>query len=139
MDNSKPKIYIPLNVAKELLKFLFLYATFMVGFATSFHILRGETYPEYFGDPLSSFMTTFAMMIGELNYVDLVTNVSCFLYFKLLLLILESKTSLISQKKIKTDHLQGLRSRFIKVDVDYYCLGKSFKKGCFFITKIKES
>ena len=66
------------NVAKELLKFLFLYATFMVGFATSFHILRGETYPEYFGDPLSSFMTTFAMMIGELNYVDLVTNVSFF-------------------------------------------------------------
>ena len=50
----------------------------MVGFATSFHILRGETYPEYFGDPLSSFMTTFAMMIGELNYVDLVTNVSFF-------------------------------------------------------------
>ena len=52
----------------------------MVGFATSFHILRGETYPEYFGDPLSSFMTTFAMMIGELNYVDLVTNVSFFTY-----------------------------------------------------------
>ena len=51
----------------------------MVGFATSFHILRGETYPEYFGDPLSSFMTTFAMMIGELNYVDLVTNVSFFI------------------------------------------------------------
>ena len=50
----------------------------MVGFATSFHILRGEAYPEYFGDPLSSFMTTFAMMIGELNYVDLVTNVSFF-------------------------------------------------------------
>ena len=66
------------NVAKELLKFLFLYATFMVGFAASFHILRGKTYPEYFGDPLSSFMTTFAMMIGELNYVDLVTNVSFF-------------------------------------------------------------
>ena len=64
-----------MNVTKELLKFLFLYATFMVGFATSFHILRGDTYPEYFGDPLSSFMTTFAMMIGELNYVDLVTNV----------------------------------------------------------------
>ena len=52
----------------------------MVGFATSFHILRGETYPEYFGDPLSSFMTTFAMMIGELNYVDLVTNVSFFIF-----------------------------------------------------------
>ena len=67
------------NVAKELLKFLFLYATFMVGFAASFHILRGETYPEYFGDPLSSFMTTFAMMIGELNYVDLVTNVRLFI------------------------------------------------------------
>ena len=53
----------------------------MVGFAASFHILRGETYPEYFGDPLSSFMTTFAMMIGELNYVDLVTNVSSFILF----------------------------------------------------------
>ena len=63
------------NVAKELLKFLFLYATFMVGFGTSFHSLRGDAYPQYFGDPLSSFMTTFAMMIGELNYVDLITNV----------------------------------------------------------------
>ena len=63
------------NVAKELLKFLLLYSIFMMGFATSFHILRGDIYPDFFGNPLSSFMTTFAMMIGELNYGDLITNV----------------------------------------------------------------
>ena len=53
----------------------------MVGFATSFHILRGHEYPDFFGNPLSSFMTTFAMMIGELNYGDLITNVSFFHQF----------------------------------------------------------
>ena len=64
------------NVAMELLKFLLLYATFMIGFAISLHILRGELYPIYYGDPLSSFMTTFAMMIGELNFGDLIVDVS---------------------------------------------------------------
>jgi flagellar biosynthesis protein FlhB len=48
----------------------------MIGFAISFHILRGSIYPFLFGDPFSSFMTTLSMMIGELNFADLISDVS---------------------------------------------------------------
>ena len=57
------------RVTRELLKFLFLYASCIIGFALCFHIVTGHL-ESYFPDPLTSFVTTLAMMVGELNYRD---------------------------------------------------------------------
>ena len=64
------------GVTKGLLKFLLLYTTFLVGFSMCFHILSGTSQSVYFDNPLTSFMTTLTMMIGELNYVDIAVDVS---------------------------------------------------------------
>ena len=64
------------GVTKELLKFLTLYTTCLIGFVMAFHILNGYSHPELFQDPLTSLMTILVMMVGEINYGDFINNVS---------------------------------------------------------------
>lgn len=68
------------GVTKGLLKFLLLYTTFLVGFSMCFHILSGSVGSVYFDNPLTSFMTTLTMMVGELNYVDVAVDVSKYIH-----------------------------------------------------------
>ena len=46
------------GVTKELLIFLSIYSTSLVGFALAFHVLCGSSHGQLFGDPLSSLITT---------------------------------------------------------------------------------
>ena len=63
------------GVTKELLIFLSIYSTSLVGFALAFHVLCGFSHGQLFGDPLSSLITTLVMMVGEINYADLIDKV----------------------------------------------------------------
>ena len=60
------------QVSVDVFKFLGLYASVIVGFALSFHVVYAnhETI-EYFVDPLTSILFTLAMMVGEFNFGDL--------------------------------------------------------------------
>ena len=59
------------GVIRELLKFLTLYATCLIGFAMAFHISGGKSHPKFFENPLTSIITILVMMVGEINYADL--------------------------------------------------------------------
>ena len=69
------------GVIGELLKFLTLYATCLIGFAMAFHILGGKSHPKFFENPLTSIITILVMMVGEINYADLFDDKVCNLEF----------------------------------------------------------
>ena len=78
------------GVTKELLKFLTLYTTCLIGFVMAFHILNGYSHPELFQDPLTSLMTILVMMVGEINYGDFINNVSMHLNFSVISYLLNN-------------------------------------------------
>ena len=55
------------SVSKLLFKFFLLFSFVIIAFSLSFHLLLSG--PEH-RDPLTSFITTLAMMFGELDYAD---------------------------------------------------------------------
>ena len=90
-------IYIQMvvGVSKDVLKFLSLYTSVIVGFALSFHVVSGHH--EFFTDPLTAVLCTLAMMVGEFNFGELflpsqvkqhVTTQALFVMFLLLVSII---------------------------------------------------